>query len=102
MFIAVPTGVKILNWTATMWGGKLNFSAPMLFSIGLVTMFTIGGLSGVMHSVAPMDTQQTHVLVGQIRNRLLENECVVGSVHPTLQPTPSDVPPQGCDYTTEG
>ncbi len=59
MFIAVPTGVKILNWTATMWGGKLNFSAPMLFSIGLVTMFTIGGLSGVMHSVAPMDTQQT-------------------------------------------
>ena len=59
MFIAVPTGVKILNWTATMWGGKLNFSAPMLFSIGLVTMFTIGGLSGVMHSVSPMDTQQT-------------------------------------------
>ena len=59
MFIAVPTGVKILNWTATMWGGKLNFSAPMLFSIGLVTMFTIGGPSGVMHSVSPMDTQQT-------------------------------------------
>jgi cytochrome c oxidase subunit 1 len=59
MFIAVPTGVKILNWTATMWGGKLKFSSPMLFSIGLVTMFTIGGLSGVMHSVAPMDSQQT-------------------------------------------
>ncbi|CAB4323260.1 MAG: cytochrome c oxidase subunit I [Actinobacteria bacterium] len=59
MFIAVPTGVKILNWTATMWGGKLQFTAPMLFSIGLVTMFTIGGLSGVTHSVAPADTQQT-------------------------------------------
>jgi len=59
MFIAVPTGVKILNWLATMWGGKLRFTAPMLFSIGLITMFTIGGLSGVMHSVAPMDTQQT-------------------------------------------
>ena len=59
MFIAVPTGVKILNWTATMWGGKLRFTSPMLFSIGLVTMFTIGGLSGVMHSVAPMDAQQT-------------------------------------------
>jgi cytochrome c oxidase subunit I len=58
MFIAVPTGVKILNWTATMWGGKLNFSTPMLFSIGLVTMFTIGGLSGVTDSVAPSDTQQ--------------------------------------------
>ncbi|WP_254126765.1 cbb3-type cytochrome c oxidase subunit I [Aquihabitans sp. G128] len=59
MFIAVPTGVKILNWLATMWGGKLKFSAPMLYSIGLVTMFTIGGLSGVTHAVSPSDTQQT-------------------------------------------
>ena len=59
MFIAVPTGVKILNWTATMWGGKLRFDTPMLFCIGLVTMFTIGGLSGVTHSIAPADTQQT-------------------------------------------
>ena len=59
MFIAVPTGVKILNWMATMWGGKLKFTAPMLFSIGLVTMFTIGGLSGVTHAVSPADTQQT-------------------------------------------
>jgi cytochrome c oxidase subunit 1 len=59
MFIAVPTGVKILNWLATMWGGKLKFSAPMMYSIGLVTMFTIGGLSGVTHAVAPADTQQT-------------------------------------------
>jgi cytochrome c oxidase subunit 1 len=59
MFIAVPTGVKILNWMATMWGGKLSFTVPMLFSIGLVTMFTIGGLSGVSHAVAPSDTQQT-------------------------------------------
>jgi cytochrome c oxidase subunit I len=58
MFIAVPTGVKILNWTATLWGGKLHFTTPMLFSIGLITMFTIGGLSGVTHSVAPADTQQ--------------------------------------------
>jgi cytochrome c oxidase subunit I len=59
MFIAVPTGVKILNWMATMWGGKLRLSTPMLFSIGLVTMFTIGGLSGVSHAIAPADTQQT-------------------------------------------
>jgi cytochrome c oxidase subunit 1 len=59
MFIAVPTGVKILNWLATMWGGKLKFSTPMLFSIGLVSMFTIGGLSGVTHAVSPADTQQT-------------------------------------------
>ena len=59
MFISVPTGVKILNWLATMWGGKLNFSTAMLFAVGTVTMFTIGGLSGVTHSLAPADTQQT-------------------------------------------
>src|SRR3546814_19031710 len=59
MFIAVPTGVKILNWMATMWGGQLTFTAPMLWAIGLVTMFTIGGLSGVSHAVAPADPQQT-------------------------------------------
>src|SRR5215217_8507792 len=59
MFIAVPTGVKILNWLATMWGGKLKFDTAMLFAVGLVGMFTIGGLSGVTHAVAPSDTQQT-------------------------------------------
>ncbi len=59
MFIAVPTGVKILNWLATLWGGKLTLNTAMLFSIGLVTQFTIGGLSGVSHAIAPSDTQQT-------------------------------------------
>jgi len=59
MFIAVPTGVKILNWLATMYGGRLRFTTAMLFSVGLVAMFTIGGLSGVTHAFAPADTQQT-------------------------------------------
>jgi cytochrome c oxidase subunit 1 len=59
MFIAVPTGVKILNWLATMYGGKLQFTTAMKFSIGLVAMFTIGGLSGVTHAVSPSDLQQT-------------------------------------------
>jgi cytochrome c oxidase subunit I len=59
MAIAVPTGVKIVNWTLTMWGGKLRFTTAMLFAIGLVVEFTIGGLSGVTHAVAPSDTQQT-------------------------------------------
>ena len=59
MAIAVPTGVKIINWTLTMWGGKLYFSTAMKFSIGLIVLFTVGGLSGVTHSVAPSDTQQT-------------------------------------------
>ncbi len=59
MFIAVPTGVKVLNWLATMWGGKIILNTAMLFSVGLVTQFTIGGLSGVSHAIAPWDTQQT-------------------------------------------
>ncbi|NNF70438.1 MAG: cytochrome ubiquinol oxidase subunit I, partial [Acidimicrobiia bacterium] len=59
MFIAVPTGVKVLNWLATMWGGKIRLTTAMLFSIGAVAMFTIGGLSGVTHALAPADTQQT-------------------------------------------
>jgi cytochrome c oxidase subunit 1 len=58
MLIAVPTGVKIFNWIATMWGGKLKFTTPMLFSIGFIAMFIIGGLSGVTHAVVPADTQQ--------------------------------------------
>jgi cytochrome c oxidase subunit 1 len=59
MFIAVPTGVKIFNWISTMWRGKLTFTTPMMFAIGFVAMFTIGGLSGVTHGVVPGDTQQT-------------------------------------------
>ena len=59
MFIAVPTGVKILNWLGTIWGGRLRFTTAMLFAVGLVSMFTVGGLSGVTHSIAPADTQQT-------------------------------------------
>ena len=59
MAIAVPTGIKIFNWTFTMWGGKLRFATAMLFAMGLVVQFTIGGLSGVMHAVAPHNYQQT-------------------------------------------
>jgi cytochrome c oxidase subunit I len=59
MFIAVPTGIKIFNWLGTIWGGKLRFPTPMLFAIGLVAMFTIGGLSGVTHAVVPHNYQHT-------------------------------------------
>jgi cytochrome c oxidase subunit 1 len=57
--IAVPTGVKIFNWMATLWRGDLLFHTPMLFAIGTVTMFVIGGLSGVTHTIVPSDYQQT-------------------------------------------
>jgi len=59
MLIAIPTGVKIFNWLGTMWGGSLRFTTAMKFAIGLVALFTIGGISGVMHSSPPSDLQQT-------------------------------------------
>ena len=59
MFIAVPTGVKIFNWLSTMYRGRIKVTAALLFAVGFVTMFTIGGLSGVTHGVVPADTQQT-------------------------------------------
>jgi cytochrome c oxidase subunit 1 len=58
MLIAIPTGVKIFNWLATMWGGSIRFTTAMLFGIGLLAIFTVGGLSGIMHASAPVDLQQ--------------------------------------------
>jgi cytochrome c oxidase subunit 1 len=57
--IGVPTGVKIFSWLATMWGGKLTFKTPLLFAIGFVALFTIGGLDGVHMAVLPVDWQIT-------------------------------------------
>ena len=58
MFIAVPTGIKIFNWIGTLWGGSIEFKPPLMFSLGFVSMFIIGGLSGVTHSIVPHDAQQ--------------------------------------------
>ena len=57
MLIAVPTGVKVFNWIATMWKGSMTFETPMLFALGFVFLFTIGGFSGLMLAIAPADFQ---------------------------------------------
>ena len=57
MLIAVPTGVKIFNWVSTLWGGQIKFTTANLFAISFIAMFTMGGLSGVMHSSPPIDYQ---------------------------------------------
>ena len=59
MLIAIPTGIKIFNYLGTMWGGSIRFTTAMLFAIAFIAMFTVGGISGVMHSAAPSDLQQT-------------------------------------------
>ena len=68
MLIAVPTGVKIFNWIATMWGGSIEFRTPMLFALGFIALFIIGGLSGVSHAVSPSDFQQqdTYYIVAHL------------------------------------
>ncbi|HET9540672.1 MAG TPA: cytochrome c oxidase subunit I [Candidatus Limnocylindria bacterium] len=59
MLIAIPTGVKIFNWLATLWGGTIRPTVALHYAVGLVALFTIGGLSGIMHASPPVDLQQT-------------------------------------------
>ena len=55
MIIAVPTGIKIFSWLATVWGGRIRFTAAMMFALGFLSMFVIGGISGVMLAAIPFD-----------------------------------------------
>jgi cytochrome c oxidase subunit 1 len=76
MLVGVPTGIKIFNWLGTIWGGKLRFKVPMLFSLGFLFQFLIAGLTGIMLAVVPWDWQLTdtyfvvahfhYVLIGAI------------------------------------
>ena len=71
--IAIPTGVKIFNWLFTLWKGALRFTSSMLFAVGFILMFTIGGVTGVMHSLVPVDThhQDSYFVVGHFHYVLI-------------------------------
>lgn len=66
MIIAVPTGVKIFNWLATLWGGSLDFKTPLYFALGFLGQFVIGGITGVVLAAVPVDWQvhDTYYIVG--------------------------------------
>jgi cytochrome c oxidase subunit I len=71
--IAVPTGVKLFNWIATMWRGQLRFSTAMLFAVGVIYVFVVGGITGVMLASPPLDFgfQDTYFVVGHLHNVLI-------------------------------
>jgi len=68
LVIAVPTGIKVFSWLATMWEGKLNLATPMLFALGFVSMFVVGGLSGIYLAAVPIDiaVSDTYFVVAHI------------------------------------
>ncbi len=85
MLIAVPTGVKVFNWVSTMWRGSLTFETPMLFALGFVVMFTIGGFSGLMLAMTPIDFQyhDTYFVVAHFHYVLVPGAVfgIIGGVY---------------------
>ena len=73
LLIAIPTGIKVFSWLATLWEGRLHFRAPMLWALGFVSMFVIGGLSGIMLGAVPIDimVSDTYFVVAHIHYVLL-------------------------------
>ncbi len=85
MLIAVPTGVKIYSWLASMWGGAIRFTTPMLFCLGMIALFTFGGLTGVMLALVPFDivVHNTYFVVGHFHYVLVGGSvmALLGGIH---------------------
>ena len=84
--IAIPTGIKIFNWVATLYGGRLQLRTPMLFALGFLSMFLIGGLTGIMLSVVPlaMAANTVRVMVTVIAVPAWGDEVAQGLLHETF------------------
>ena len=85
MMIAIPTGVKVFNWLFTMWGGKIKINSSFLFAIGFILMFTIGGITGIMHASIPIDLQHhdTYFVVGHFHYVLIGGSImgIMAAIH---------------------
>ena len=85
MLISIPTGVKVFNWVATMWRGSMTFETPMLFSIAVVFLFTIGGFSGLVLAILPVDIQlqDTYYVVAHFHYVLFSGAAmsIMGAVY---------------------
>ncbi len=85
MLIAVPTGVKVFNWMATMWRGAMTFETPMLYAIAGVFLFTVGGVTGLMMSITPVDFQyhDTYFIVAHFHYTIFAGSvlAIMGAVY---------------------
>ena len=99
VMIAVPTAVKVFNWTATMWKGSMTFEVPMLWSIAFVFLFTIGGFTGLMLGVAPVDFQyhDTYFVVAHFHYVLVTGAlfAIIAAVYYWLPKWTGNMYPEG-------
>src|SRR2546428_1034513 len=82
MIIAVPSAIKTFNWLGTLWGARITFTVPMLYALGFVSMFVIGGLSGIFMASTPVDIyiQDTYFILGHLHYSVVGGRILVGLV----------------------